>query len=196
MYMTEECFFNYCAPRKYKDITLEDCDKQSVEYIDFAKKWASNPCSIILVGDVGRGKTQFAFAMLREMFRVHDRFRPNKPHWQRSNAPWPMYITTVELDSKLLKASKSEFGDGIELERYSTQELLFIDDIGRETKSDRLKRQYFEILNYRYVNLLPTMLSTNFNLDEIDEILSNAVASRLQEYEMLEFTGPDLRSRI
>ena len=106
---------------------------------------------------------------------------------------WPRYFTSPELDGRLLKASKSDEGDEYEIKNISSQDILFIDDLGRETKSDRLKRQYFEILNYRYTNQLPTILTSNYDLDQLGEILDGSISSRIQEWKVLKFKSRDLR---
>jgi len=177
----EKIFFDLVVPKKYMQASLENCERQPKILIDFAKEWAIKPVSVFFFGGCGTGKTYFTFAMIREMFRTC----PVKL--------WPRYFTSPELDSKLLQASKSEEGDAWVIRDIAEQDILFIDDFGRETKSDRLKRQYFEILNYRYVNELPTILTSNYNINDLGEILDKAVASRMQEWEAFHFKGKDMR---
>lgn len=179
--MDEKGFFKHCVPKKYAEVTLEKCDKQPSNFIEYAKSWAKHPESIVLMGPVGRGKTQFAFAMLREMFRRCEK------------VIWPRYFTSAELDSILLEAVKSEQGDKFRVQDIASQDLLFIDDFGRETSSERIRRQYFEIINLRYANNLPTIISTNLSMEEIARHLSEAIASRFQEWQIIEFGGDDLR---
>jgi DNA replication protein DnaC len=181
MYSNEKGFFQHAVPKLFTNASLETCDLQPPEYIEFSKHWALDPCSVFLCGGYGSGKTHFAFAMLREMFRRCPR------------KIWPRYFTSPELDAKLLRAVKSDEGDSFALRDLGEQDLLFIDDIGRETKSDRLKRQYFEILNYRYTQNLPTILSSNFSLEQLGDVLDGAIASRIQTWQIIEFNGPDLR---
>lgn len=182
--MDEKGFFTHQVPKKYANCSLENCDKQPKKFIDFGRKWALNPSSIFLFGAYGTGKTYFAFSLIREMFRKC----PKKI--------WPRYFTSPELDSRLLKASKSDAGDQWEIKSLREEDLLFIDDLGRETKSDRLRRQYFEILNYRYVHELPTILTSNMSADQLGETLDGAIASRLQEWVSIKFEGPDLRQTM
>lgn len=181
MYCDEVSFFKHCVPAKYKHVTLDFCDMQPNSYIEFGKQWGKNPEPVFLYGSYGSGKTQFAFALLREMFR------------SCNYKLWPRYFTSPELDSRLLKASKSDDGDEYEIKNISSQDILFIDDLGRETKSDRLRRQYFEILNYRYTNQLPTILTSNLDLEHLAETLDGAISSRLQEWKILKFKDRDLR---
>lgn len=182
--MDEKTFFTHAVPKKYVLASLNTCDRQPKQIIEFGEEWGKNPSSIFLHGGYGTGKTYYAFALLREMFR------------QSKMKIWPRCFTSPALDSMLLKASKSEGGDEYTLKEIASQDLLFIDDLGRETKSDRLKRQYFEILNHRYTENLPTILTSNFTLDQLGDILDGAIASRIQEWQIIEFRGQDLRKVI
>jgi DNA replication protein DnaC len=179
--MDERGFFSHCVPKKFSEVTLDQCDKQPDSFREYAKAWGRNPESVILTGPVGRGKTQFAFAMIREMFRRCNR------------VIWPRYFTSPEMDSLLLEAIKSDGGDKFKIQDIGEQDLLFIDDFGRETGSERIRRQYFEIINLRYANHLPTLISTNLSLEEIEKHMNKAIASRFQEWQMIEFGGVDLR---
>lgn len=179
--MSEEHFFSHCAPKKFAHITLAHCDKQPTAFHEYAREWAMKPESVILLGDVGRGKTQFAFAMIREMFIKCPR------------KIWPRYYTSPEMDSILLQASRSDEADKFKINEIGNEDLLFIDDFGRETNTERVKRQYFEVLNMRYANLLPTLISTNLSLEQIGTHMNAAIASRFQEFQIIEFGGADLR---
>src|ERR1700722_5541147 len=132
--VSENYFFEVCVPKKFAHATLEHCDKQPESFHEYARQWGSNPESVILLGDVGRGKTQFAFAMIREMFRRCNR------------KLWPRYYTSPEMDAILLKASRDEEADKAIIHQIGSEDLLFIDDFGREIDSQRSKRQYFELL--------------------------------------------------
>lgn len=178
----EEKFIEVCLPNKHKNVGWDSCKDLSPSLIEFGKRWIHKPSSIFLCGGVGNGKTTYAFALIREMLRIRGDI-------------WPRCYTSVDLDSKLCMASKSDDGDSYLLSQISSEDLLFIDDIGRETKSERLKRQYFEILNYRYVNELPTILTSNFSIDELADLIDESISSRMQEWQTFNFKGKDLRSR-
>jgi DNA replication protein DnaC len=179
--MNEKGFFTNQVPKKFADVTIEMCDKQPHAFIEYARSWALKPESVILLGPVGRGKTQFAFAMIREMFR------------RNPQRIWPRYFTSPELDSMLLEAVKSDYGDKQKIQDLGEQDLLFIDDFGRETHSERISRQYFELINLRYAKQLPTIISTNMTLEDIGKHMDDAIASRFQEWQIIEFSGVDLR---
>ncbi len=182
MYMNEQSFFSHGVPKKYQDAELGKLDKQPQSMIDFGKQWAKNPTSLFLYGNKGSGKTKFAFALIRELFRQ------GYPNF------WPRYYTSPELDSKLHQAIM-DGGDRYLIENLSKEDFLLIDDFGRETKSDRIKRQYFEIINYRYSHELPTILTSNYDLERIGRELDEVIASRIEEWKIIRFTGKDLRKQ-
>lgn len=179
--MDEVTFFQHLVPKKYSHACLDFMDKQPAQLIEFGKKWAESPKSLYLYGSPGNGKTHFSFALIREVFR------------KCKTKVWPRYFTSTELDSRLHKALIDE-GDGYLIRNLSTEDILFIDDFGRETKSDRIRRQYFEIINFRYSHELPTILTSNFGLDYIAKELGEVISSRIQEGQIIRFTGPDLRN--
>ena len=66
------------------------------------------------------------------------------------------------------------------ISKYQSCELLLIDDLfkGKITESDI--NIIFEILNYRYLNHLPIIISTEFIIDELLNF-DEAVGSRIYE---------------
>lgn len=176
----EKDFFARLVPAKFRNASLESCDKQPKSFIQYGRNWGRNPESLILMGSPGRGKTYYAFAMIREAMR-------NNPHL------WPRCFTSHQLDATLLAAIKSDEGDAWCLNNISNEPLLFIDDFGRETRSERISRQYFELINNRYANNFPTIISTNLTIEMVGSNINEAIASRFQEWQTIEFSGPDLR---
>lgn len=179
----EEHFFSICVPPFFKDVSLEACDKIKPALIEFGYEWAKKPTSLLLCGGLGNGKSTYAFSLIRQVFR-------KCPYHL-----WPKYFTSPDLDSKLLNASKSLEGDSVIIKELGEEDLLFIDDLGRETRTDRLKRQFFELFNYRYTHNKPTIVTSNYTLEQIGEVVNDAIASRMQEWQIIEFKGPDLRGK-
>jgi DNA replication protein DnaC len=182
-YQDEKSFFQHCVPERFKHCELENLLDISPEIIMYGYKWAVNPESIFIHGNPGNGKTSYIFALLREMFRRC----PKKL--------WPKFYSSPELDAKLLEAVKADDGDAYLLKFLSTEDILFIDDFGRENNSPRIKRQYFEIINNRYAGNKVTILTSNFDINQIGNSLGDALASRLQEWQEIIFSKPDLRKK-
>jgi DNA replication protein DnaC len=69
------------------------------------------------------------------------------------------------------------------LDYYSSCKLLIIDEVGRQNKkelSDFERNIFFEIINRRWNNCLPTTLITNMEMKEIANLLGAAILDRLR----------------
>jgi DNA replication protein DnaC len=182
-YQDEKSFFQHCVPDKFKHCELKNLLDIAAEIVMYGYKWAVNPESVFIHGIPGNGKTSYVFALLREMFRKS----PKKL--------WPRFYSSPGLDAILLEAVKADDGDAYLLKFLSTQDILFIDDFGRENNSPRIKRQYFEIINNRYSENKITILTSNLDINQIGNSLGDALASRLQEWQEITFLKPDLRKK-
>jgi DNA replication protein DnaC len=60
-------------------------------------------------------------------------------------------------------------------------QILVLDDIGTEKPSDWVKDTLFVLINYRYLQMLPTILTTNCPQSELAQRLGDRIASRLVE---------------
>lgn len=58
---------------------------------------------------------------------------------------------------------------------------LFIDDIGTSKTTDFMQEKIYSIFNYRCENELPTFVSTNLSIKEINQEFSERMGSRIQE---------------
>ncbi|PID82395.1 MAG: hypothetical protein CSB16_01465 [Clostridiales bacterium] len=80
--------------------------------------------------------------------------------------------------------------------RYMLYEsdLLIIDDLGKEIKSETNINELFEIINERYINNRSTIINTNMLLKELIHYYGDAIFSRLSErLTAFKFVGTDLR---
>lgn len=59
--------------------------------------------------------------------------------------------------------------------------VLVLDDIGKEKKSAWTQQILFDVINFRYEHLLPTIITTNFDADGLANHCEQAVWSRLYE---------------
>jgi len=69
---------------------------------------------------------------------------------------------------------------------------LILDDFGTQNATAWAQEKLFQIINYRYINKLPTVITTNLMLDEIE----GRIRSRLQDDDFvrhLEIHAPDYR---
>jgi DNA replication protein DnaC len=70
--------------------------------------------------------------------------------------------------------------------------LLVLDDLGTQNATAWAQEKLFQILNYRYINKLPLVVTTNLSLDEIEA----RIRSRLSDPELVsrvQINAPDFR---
>lgn len=86
----------------------------------------------------------------------------------------------------ILQEIKSTWGqngnkqqEGYLLDALQTVKVLVIDDFGTEEAKDWIREKFYQILNERYLNKLPTILTSNFPLDGLN--YDRRITNRLQE---------------
>ena len=73
-------------------------------------------------------------------------------------------------------------------------DLLIIDDLGTEMSNSFTTSQFFLCLNERLLRRKSTIISTNFNMNQLADIYSERTFSRVfSNYTMLKFYGDDIR---
>lgn len=136
--------------------------------------------SLLLSGDVGRGKTFLASAIANVAVAAH-----------RS----VVYFTFAEfLD--LLRSAKmegnEEYREGIQ--RLLDADLIILDDLGAEKVTEFVAQELFTIINHRMNRRLPMVISTNLTAAEIEETYGSRIASRLlYASEFVPLRGEDVR---
>jgi DNA replication protein DnaC len=73
--------------------------------------------------------------------------------------------------------------------------LLVLDDFGTQNATSWAQEKLFQIINYRYINQLPLVVTTNLALEEIE----GRISSRLQDPELVtrvEIVAPDYRQPL
>jgi DNA replication protein DnaC len=71
--------------------------------------------------------------------------------------------------------------------------ILILDDLGAGKLSDYERRLALELFECRINGERPTVVTTNWSLDEISELMDDRIASRLSLFTQLKLLGTDLR---
>lgn len=122
---------------------------------------------LLLQGDYGCGKTHLAAAIAN--FAVG------------MGVP-TLFLTVPDLLDALRSAYDSEDTTFDQrFEEIRTAELLVLDDFGTQNATPWAQEKLFQIVNHRYTNKLPTVVTTNLLLDEIEE----RIRSRLSDPELV-----------
>ncbi len=133
---------------------------------------------LLLEGAYGCGKTHLAAAIAN--FAV-------------SMSVPTLFLTVPDL-LDMLRFSYSAEGTTFE-ERFNeirNAKLLILDDFGTQNATDWAQEKLFQIINYRYINKLPLVVTTNLRLSEIEA----RIRSRLQDPELVSnvrINAPDFR---
>lgn len=131
---------------------------------------------LILVGDNGVGKTHLACSIANKLIE---------------NGTPVIYGTLINLLAEL-RNTYDTYNNISEMEiikLYENVDLLIIDDLGKEKPSEWGLEKLFTIINSRYENNLPVIITTNYNQNSLVEKLSlngeietvKSIISRLYE---------------
>lgn len=137
---------------------------------------------LVLTGKYGVGKTGLAVGILNQL----------ADEWSQRPC---RFVTSVDLLNEIRESYSSNV-PALVVKNYSHIPLLVLDDLGSEKPSDWVAEQLFGILNHRHAALLPTIITSNYQLD--DSSLMNRIGQRLfwRIFERATFfnvTGPNLR---
>ena len=179
--MRNKTFDNFeVAGRSNQIVIAKEVAKNYCIKFEQIKKERNN--SFVVLGQVGSGKTHLLFAVSNALL---------------SSGIRVVYFPYVEGINNL----KSNF-DEIEekINRLKKIDVLFIDDFfkGREKPTAWQVETMFSIINYRYLNHLPILLTSEKDFDMLLEI-DEAIGSRL--YEMSKgfkfvLKGKELNNRL
>ena len=133
---------------------------------------------LLLEGPYGCGKTHLAAAIANEAVQ--------------KGIP-TLFITVPDLlDALRFTYSDPETTFEERFEDIRNANLLVMDDFGTQNATSWAQEKLFQIINYRYINKLPTVVTTNLILDEIE----SRIRSRLQDADYvahIRILAPDFR---
>jgi len=131
-------------------------DSLNREALRVARAFAAEPHGwLVLVGGNGRGKTHLAAAI------ANYRLKRNQP---------VIFVVVPDLldrfRSTFRPGATTDYDEQFELVR--THPLLILDDLGAESATSWAREKLFQILNYRYNALLPTVITSDVAIDDWD----------------------------
>lgn len=131
---------------------------------------------LILVGNNGVGKTHLACSIANKLIE---------------NGTSVIYGTLINLLAELRNSydTDNNISEMEIIKLYENVDLLIIDDLGKEKPSEWGLEKLFTIVNSRYENNLPVIITTNYNQNSLVERLSlngeietaKSIISRLYE---------------
>lgn len=148
---------------------------------DYAKNFTKKAQSLVMYGGTGLGKTHLSLAIANVVIE----------------RGYGVYYGSIQSIMEALE--KEHFGrkqitDESEKESVVNADLLIIDDLGVEFVTQFTTAALHDIINTRILKGLPTIISTNLEMDEIYEKYTQRIASRLFGSSLpLAFCGKDIR---
>jgi DNA replication protein DnaC len=138
-----------------------------------------------LTGGTGTGKTTLAMLVSKSALAAG-----------RSVAIYSL----PKLLARIRRTYDAEHGEDSYLqffERLTSVDLLHIDDLGAEKRSDWVLEQLYALVNERYEARRSILVTTNLNQDELEEQIGARTVSRLVEMcpDQLPLEGEDHRFR-
>ncbi|MCH5184031.1 MAG: ATP-binding protein [Oscillospiraceae bacterium] len=154
---------------------------------DFIERFRANrkTAGIYFIGGVGSGKTFLAAAVAGQ---VMDEW--HIPAWEAervADGNPPRYAPvkfagTVELLERLKRSyTGKDEGEKDLLESLKRAPLLILDDLGAEKVTEWSRERLFEIIDYRYNEELPLLVTTNLKPEVLRAQLGERICDRLKE---------------
>lgn len=153
--------FIYGGEKQIIDAYKEACT-YSMNFKDIEKDRCN---SIMFVGQVGSGKTHLSLAIANELM---------------DSGIGVVYMSYREVITKLKQNIMDDVYYHRVMGKYKNARVLLIDDLFKGKVSDSDVNIVFELLNFRYFNKLPVIVSCEIDVDGILKV-DEAIGSRLYE---------------
>lgn len=138
-------------------------------YHDQFRKIKEAGTSLVMCGRPGTGKTHLANAMAISLINQGQKVA---------------YTTSFRMMARIKatynKYDAKETESGV-IEDLTTRDLLIIDEVGVQFGSEAEKVLFYQIINGRYDNVLPTILISNLTKDELTHFVGERCFDRLKE---------------
>ena len=162
------------SEKKYMECIIEKAKR-------YCKKDDTIKNNLLFTGPTGTGKTFLSSCVAKEFL---------------DSGHFVLYLTATKIsniiDDAKFRHEEPEHGEYLSLIRNC--DLLIIDDLGTEYAFEYPQSQLFDILETRMISDKRTVISTNMDLNELNQKYSPRLVSRiLGNYDIFVFRGDDVR---
>ncbi len=168
---------------KKPDLIIADLQKYAESYIEnqLTLNW------LVLQGPSDSGKTHLAAAIIKEALSqkvaYYVRKNPNKHDKTYQTLAREFIFTSCGNLFQEIKNSYdcNDINERDVLEKYKSCRMLVLDDLGTEQSSKWVQDKLFNILDYRFGEMLPTIITTSLTPREFLDYVSDKTLTRIIE---------------
>ena len=166
--------------RSFENFIVNDVNRKAYEIAkSYVDNWQENKDKgegLYFEGTCGTGKTHLAVAIAMKLI----------------NQGVPVICkTSIDLLASIKQSYErdSTVNEEDVIEAYNTVDLLVIDDLGKERATEWSVPILYRIINDRYENMLPTVITTNYNTDDLIDKLNASNDNEKAEANISRFKG-------
>ena len=172
------------------DMFLSDADnKLSKNALDMVKKYYEHFDELKADGKglymfstcKGSGKTRLALSLANELM-----------HKKNVSVKFATSLQIINEIKATFSNNEYQMTEKKLMEQLVSAEVLIIDDFGTERTTGFVQEKFYDLINGRYINSKPTILTSNYNLKTID--YDDRIVDRLREKNIIiEFPSHSIR---
>lgn len=168
--LTQKSFDNYNCSSSITD----NAKSIAVDYVMKFKSLENHRCnSIVFMGQSGAGKTHLASAISNVL--IKNNIPVTYMNYRQDITELKQVVTDVEYYARIMG-------------KFKRASVLFIDDLLKGKPTDTDRNYLFEILDYRYLNYKPVIITTEHDiatLSDYDEAIAGRIYEMCAEHSML-----------
>ncbi len=149
---------------------------------DFIKNFGTDYQNLLIYGTVGTGKSFLSICVANEIIK-----KGHSVIFYSAKGMFDM-ISQYTFDHGRKQELAALYDD-----LYNC-ELLVLDDLGSEMTNNFVASELFNLLNERFNRKKPIVITSNYDLDNLQNTYSDRIFSRiLTNFKVLKLSGPDIR---
>jgi len=166
------------VPRIFRLARLEDFHPDAVAP---ALSWCKDPKGFLLIcGPCGTGKTHLAASVLMEGRR-------------QGKSVGIYYCGQMFTDLRASFDRDSEISEHDLIDQFTAKQPIIFDDIGVTPNRDYVSEIWYQIIDTRYKEQLPTIFTCNLMPKDMAQVLGERITSRACSGTILKMVGDDRR---